>query len=1153
MLCLRKVWSLQERLSSLGKTEKIEPGKLESSESVRQKLDELTRKNEISTKNVTHSPFIQIQIRQQVFPALLDSGASLSVISDKVYDRIQNETDKLALSSKSIGLAIGSCSSSSTINLPVSWTNGQTTHTFSIIEGMSHPIILGRDFLVKNKFVLDIPNGGWQYSYEPGKQYDFIKVSQQSFHITMLQEFISELEEVCFLFEKDTLLLSTTNNTELSESDLDAMLVNLQLPQKEYLAVRQILHKFSSIFKNKPGEFGNYEFTIDTKDHAPIKCHPRPMNAAKREILRELLQKMITDDLIEPASGPWAFNPVIVPKKNGKMRLCIDYRPLNKITVADSYGMPRVDDILACLARAKYISVFDLSAGFHHLKIVQSHRPKTAFNTPWGTWQFRRMPFGVINGPSKFQKAIDNIIGQFKWDFVIAYIDDLIVYSDTLEDHIRHLRVLFDTLAKNNVNLNPEKVQFFKNRVSYLGFIIEDGKCFPDPDKLKSLEGYKVPNNVKEVQRFLGFAGYYRQFIQNFSLTTKPLTNLLKKGQKFVWSSDCQAAFDSLRVSLIGAQSLKLPDLNKSFIIQTDASDYGIGCVLLQESDEGRLPVYFASRCLTPSELNYSVTEKECLSIIFAVKKFRPYIEYTNFVIETDHQALTWLMGIKEPVGRLARWALELQGYNFDVRYKAGKLNKTADALSRAFTIALIDSSEIITREALIRAQQNDSELASIIDYVETGKLPVGPRESLDGIIKKAKDAFVCKDGCLLKLIGPREKPWESEVGHWNIWVPLSLKDNIMSYYHSALVGCHLGIQKTYKKLEDRFWWKSMHKDVVKFVVGCEICQKVKASRKGPVGIGKAPNIPEPWEVVTIDLIGPYTRTSNNNTCALVLVDSFTKWVEIFAIRKATSQVIVRRLYETFCRWGFPKTIISDNGSQFRSHYYINWCETMGINNLYIAPYHANANPTERYNQTIKAMIISTIKQCKERDKYTNEISFALRTSINESSAFTPCYLNTGREFRNPLDNHLQIPHKGAVKSSEFSRRLHLIQTLARSNLIKSQEKYLGAYNKRRRQVSYDMGDLVWLRTHFLSDASKKITASLLPKYDGPFKVVGKRGNDTYELLNIKTDKKAGFIHVSDLKPYHLYSGIDSYNNGQETDEAKSKACTEKSVTCDDA
>ena len=410
-----------------------------------------------------------------------------------------------------------------------------------------------------------------------------------------------------------------------------------------------------------------------------------------------------------------------------------------------------------------------------------------------------------------------------------------------------------------------------------------------------------------------------------------------------------------------------------------------------------------------------------------------------------------------------------------------------------------------------MKAQKEDKFLSKIVEFLKFSKLPNCDNPVKESIIKHAKDSFVGKNDCLYKYVGPYEKPWEEESRHWRIWIPQTIERSIMTYFHSGLPGCHLGVHKTFHKVAQRFWWQHMRKSIVKFVLSCHECQSVKARRTGPQGIGSSSPVKAPWDTITIDLIGPYVRSSNSNIHCLVVVDLFSKWVEMFPIRKATATVIIKKLHELCCRWGFPRVILSDNGPQFISSAYKNWCIGMSIKSYFIAPYHPNANPTERYNQTIKSMIVATISQCKDWDKYVHEIAFALRTSINDSTKFTPCYLNTGREFRNPIDNALELQTSHESNVSDYLDRMSIVLTLAKANLISSQEKYLANYNKNRKRVEFEVGDLVWKKTHELSDKSKKITASLLPKYEGPFTVIGKIKSDTYDLA-LSTNSKSKLV-----------------------------------------
>ncbi|CAL8111754.1 unnamed protein product [Orchesella dallaii] len=933
-------------------------------------------------------PIMKVNICNRSFPALLDTGASLSFINQEVIDLLCLLNIKTTTCDRTIMTASGSSKIQESVYLTVDWPGGKKRHTFYLLPDLGRPVLLGRDFISSCNIVLDIQGGGWKIGLEkqelvpfkpdidrqkghevPGPEHviptnihggevtlDSSALynvpsrpprtsvdARAGYHAQFRDQvntgvarkhdsnMIGLIDEVCLVYE-DMLLVSDsatrpTGKLEAAGENSDQVhnkFADLKLPHDQKEKLKELVDRHSALFARSPGTCPDYKHKINTGTARPIKHNPRPMTEAKRQILRHCLNEFVEKGSIEESNGPWAANPVLAPKSNGKWRLCVDYRSLNAVTEADSYCMPRIDEILACLGKAKYISVFDVTDGFHHLVMDDGDKAKTAFNTPWGLWQFKKMPFGLKNAPASFQRMMDKVLGDYKWLFVLAFIDDIIIYSNSFEEHLEHLDLVFKRLLEFGFRIHPDKAQFLKNEVKYLGFVIENQTGSPNPDKLKALEGYQRPKNRKEIQRFLGFCGYYRHFIKDFSTIAKPITELLKKESVFFWSTDVERAFLQLKCELAKASSLKLPDLSKPFLIQTDASDIGIGAILLQDFEGTLTPVYFHSRTLSHAEKNYSTSEKECLAVVDAVKKFRPYIEFTHFTVETDHQALCWLKRLKEPTGRLARWSLELQGFDYDVVYRTGASNRAADALSRAAALYLIEINSV-TVDDIKLAQTNDEFLGGIIHYLQEGTIRAG--DNKDQILKRVGDCALTNEGLLLRYVANRDKPWECEESHWRIWLSNVLAKHIISYFHSTTLGGHLGMSKTYKKISERFWWKNMKKDVYNFLVSCETCQKTKVSHTAPSGLGSSLKVSTPWDTVAIDLMGPYVKGANQNQYLLVIVDSFSKWVEIFGIRQATSKIIISRLEEVFCRWGFPTKIISDNGSQFTSHEYKNWCK----------------------------------------------------------------------------------------------------------------------------------------------------------------------------------------------------------------------------------
>jgi len=310
-------------------------------------------------------------------------------------------------------------------------------------------------------------------------------------------------------------------------------------------------------------------------------------------------------------------NELVVPKKDGGgLRFVVDYKPVNSITVSDNYPMPRMDDMIATLGECSYFSTFDLSKGFHQIEMNPSDKIKTAFISHRGAWQFKRMPMGLKNSPATFQRCVDTVLGYLKWKFCAVYFDDIVVFSKTFEDHMYHIKEVLKRVQAAGLTINPRKVQLCRQKFRFLSFIITPGKCAPDPEKVAVHNNYPVPKTKKDIQKFLGLAAFYRRFIDGFSLTAKLLTNLIKKKDvDFEWSDETQIAYDCIRNSLTDLSQLFWPDLNKPFIIQTDASEVGSGAILMQERDSLRLPIWFASRVLKNAETRYSVSEKKCLAV----------------------------------------------------------------------------------------------------------------------------------------------------------------------------------------------------------------------------------------------------------------------------------------------------------------------------------------------------------------------------------------------------------------------------------------------------------------------------------------------------------------------------------------------------------
>ncbi|GBL81634.1 Retrovirus-related Pol polyprotein from transposon 297, partial [Araneus ventricosus] len=391
-----------------------------------------------------------------------------------------------------------------------------------------------------------------------------------------------------------------------------------------------LLEEFGDIFdinkKSRKSRCNAVKHRIETSDNAPIKQRPYRTSATERRAIENEVQRMLKEDVIQPSDSPWSSPVVLVRKKNGEWRFCVDYRRLNKITKKDVYPLPRIDDALDCLAGAKIFSMMDLKSGYWQIEVDDKDREKTAFVTSDGLYEFKVMPFGLCNAPATFERMMDTVLRGFKWNICLCYLDDIIVYAPNFQEHKRRLRKVLKCIQEAGLTLNSNKCSFGKKKLTILGHLVDEHGIYPDPQKTAAVTKFPVPENVSDVRSFLGLCSYYRRFIKNFADIAKPLHDLLKKNAKFSWGTPQKESFLTLKKLLTSSPVLGHFLPNAETKIHSDASGYGIGAVLVQVQDDKERPLAYASRSLTAAEKNYSTTEKECLAVVWAISKFRPYL-----------------------------------------------------------------------------------------------------------------------------------------------------------------------------------------------------------------------------------------------------------------------------------------------------------------------------------------------------------------------------------------------------------------------------------------------------------------------------------------------------------------------------------------------
>lgn len=522
---------------------------------------------------------------------------------------------------------------------------------------------------------------------------------------------------------------------ERTEEVLNQLRVS-HLNPEETEALYSVCSQFSDIFHLPDDQLtctDAIEHKIKTTSDNPIHVKTYRFPECHKKEVDSQVEKMLRQGIIKPSMSPWSSPIWVVPKKldasgQRKWRVVIDYRKLNDVTIGDSYPIPNIAEILDQLGKCKYFSTLDLASGFHQINMSPDDSPKTAFSIPTGHYEFTRMPFGLKNAPSTFQRLMNSALSGLQGIQCFVYLDDIVIYSFDIPSHIDNLTNVFSRLRQFRLKLQPDKCEFLRKEVSYLGHVITDKGVKPNPEKLRAVHEFPIPKTPKDVKSFLGFVSYYRRFISDFSSIAKPLTNLLKKNVEFVWSNEHQLSFETLKNKLTTAPLLSYPDFSKPFLLSCDASNYAISAILSQGEIGKDKPIAYASRTLNKNECNYSTTEKELLAILFGCKTFRPYLYGRKFTIITDHRPLRWLFNHSDPSSKLQRWRLKLEEYEYEIIYRKGKLNNAADALSRYPIIKHVNPINPIP--------STSNENLNSPDHDETSNPDVLPAPSPDDLIQ---------------------------------------------------------------------------------------------------------------------------------------------------------------------------------------------------------------------------------------------------------------------------------------------------------------------------------------------------------------------------------------------------------------------------------
>lgn len=998
----------------------------------------------IKVKN-DNRPFVRVKILSNEVIGLLDSGANVSVLGRGSDILIVKTGIKVTQANSKVQTADGQLHQcDGIVNLPITYNDVTQILKCLIVPTLKHRILFGCDFWKAFRLVPAVCN------------------------IDLIPE------------EK-------ADNTEHD--------INHEQRQR----LREALQKFYVATEDKIGCQDLFKHHIDTGENRPISSTPYYYSAEVEIKLNIVIDRWIKLGIIEPVSSEWRNSLVVVTKADGSARPCLDARKLNNITKKDNYPMPNMNRILSRQKKAKYFCTFDLKDAFLQTMLDKESKEKTSFAVPGrGLFCFSRMPFGLVNSAASQCKLMDLVLGYDLEPRVFHYLDDIIIAAETFEQMIELMEIVAERLKKANLTINLKKSQVCAKQISYLGYIINEGGLSIEPEKITPILNYKTPKTVRDVRRLIGMSSWYRRFIPEFSTIIAPISDLISKTKRTIkWTEEAEEAFQKLKTALISEPVLIPPDFDKEFTIQCDASDVGIAGVLTQFDTDGheRVISYFSKK-LTKAEKKYTVTEKECLAVLRSIEHFRPYVELRHFRVVTDHHSLIWLHNLKDPTGRLSRWALQLQHHDYTIIHRPGKQMIVPDALSRSFGTEPESEEDDLPETAAVE---------SIDKRCWYSKLK-------EDVVKKPDDHpdYRLHDDVLMRHIGHNTDITRT---NWRIVVPNNRRPNILKECHDD--AAHLGYTKTYARLCDKYWWPKMFKDVRQYVKDCKDCGETKAPNYYTVAPMGQPRIPTvPFEMISMDFKGPFIRSTTGFSYLLVIVDQLSKFVLLHKVRKADAKSTVKIVEDHFLLFGVPNCVIHDNGTVFVSKLFTELLDKYIVKQKKTPLYHPQANPTERVNRVIGNAISAYVEDNhKKWDENISQIAYALRTSLHESTNFTPYEILFGMKQRIRGDEHNQN-----LQTSTETRLDHLMQIRdqVRTNLQKAHAKSKKYYDTRTKQREFKINDMVYVRNFKLSNAANQYSAGIARNWR-PGIITAKLGPNRFEITGLN-NKKIGIFDAKDIK-----------------------------------
>lgn len=959
----------------------------------------------------------------------------------------------------------------------------------------------------------------------------------------------------------DSNILDISSVIKNQKQEFNLNLQDLNVPDEHRPDIEKLIKENHDLFANKDSELGQTDtvkMKIDTGNTQPIKLKPYRTPINNRKIIDQAIDEMLEADIIQRSRSPWSFPVVIVPKKDGSKRFCVDFRKLNLVTKKNSWPLPMIDDLISVLNKAKYFTSLDLKSGYWQIALDPKDQEKTAFSTFRGLHEFKVMPFGLSNAPALFQELM-SIVLEGLGHFSVCYLDDILLFSESLEEHKKHIEITFDRLRKHGLKLKLKKCSFLQTETNYLGFVINQNGIMPDSKKVEAIRSLPEPTCVREVRSFIGMCSYYRRFIPNFSGIAEVIIELTRKNAHFKWTSAHQEAFEYIKESLTVVPLLFYCNPNRPFILYTDASQMCIGACLTQmcnEDESGKplstpieKPIYYLSHKLSKTQCKWSTVEKEAYAIHYALQKLDYYLHNAEFVIKTDHKPLKYLLESPMQNRKVQLWALSMAGYNCTIEYLPGPKNFCADLLSRhpknvgkeidsrdsssdsdkvemdvdvhenTYNIQVIDSNQFDPKQVRI-CEEPDKEPFQASNYVLDKGLDMEAEQGKDDELveikasclrdSKKEKRYIVIDNILYYITDVDDDPV------CRLYVPKHLRLMVIKQYHDE--NGHMGVQKTFEGIRMKYFWPHLFKELYQYVNDCVTCQTRSLQKiRQPLQETELP--PYAMAKVSLDLSGPYPTTMSNNKYIVSFVCWYSCFPEAFAVPDKTADTISYLiLNEIFPRYGSMLQIVTDNGSENVNQVMKETLEALNIHHIKTSVYHPASNAkVERMHRTLADILAKRVWDSPNTwDLHLNQALAAIRFNVNESTKFSPFHLLFNRDVVLPIDNIMRPRPKyyGEDNHKITLQAQHQAFMMVRKNMKKAKRKQAKYHDRGVKQMDYQIGDPVYYKNN-------RRKGKLDVKWHPYHRIIEKTGPVSYVIKN-QLDGSTSRVHAEQLRLANL-------------------------------